>query len=402
MLSPLSKPARPFFSSGPCAKPLGWGSHILDHFLAGRSHRSAPAIQQIQTVLLKTRLILKIPDDYVIAIVPGSATGAIEMGLWNLLGCRGVDVWSFDVFGERWATDIRQELRLEDVRFFEGSARHLPDFSQVDPKRDQVFTWGGTTSGLWLQELDWLPAKREGLTICDATSVIFATDLPWHLLDFTAFSWQKGLGSEAGQGVIVLSPRALERLRTYKPVWPIPRSFTLHDDCFIKNNQIEGSLFSGMTLNTLSLMTIADCLWTLDWAEKQGGLKGLLQRVQHNFDILEAWVDRTPWVSFLSKEARMRSKVAVCLEIVDPFITALSRAQQWRFLEEIGNRLAQAHVAFDCLNHAFAEPGFRFWCGPTIESQDLADALPWVDFLFGQVKEQWQKEQKEQKEMLGA
>ena len=280
----FQKPKRPFFSLGPCAKALGWNLSLLDHILEGRSHRSLPALRQLQEILSQLRSLLGIPSDYQVAIVPGSATGAFEMGLWNLLGPRSLDVWSFNVFGCRWAAEIRQHLPLSETRFFDAPDGELPAFSQADFGRDQVFTWCGTTSGVWLEEIAWISRQRQGLTFCDATSAVFSTPLPWVLLDVTTFSWQKGLRGEGGHGILVLSSKALERLRILKPSWPIPKLLRLKDDPFVRDRKLEGSIFAGFTLNTPSLLAVADCLWGLNWAKAQGGMEGLMARVKQNFE----------------------------------------------------------------------------------------------------------------------
>lgn len=388
------KPQRPFFSAGPCAKPPGWKLLLLDHFLEGRSHRSAPALAQLQELLAEMRSLLKIPTDYHIAIVPGSATGAFEMGLWNFLGACGVDVWSFDVFGRRWADTIRHELKVADTRFFDAPEGELPPLGQADFTRDQVFTWCGTTAGVWLQDISWIPLKREGLTLCDATSAVFTTSLPWSLLDVTAFSWQKGLGGEGGHGMIVLSPAALERLKVFKPSWPVPKILRLRDDSFITRKEEQGSLFSGFTLNTPSLLAVADCLWALNWAKTQGGMVGLMKRVQDNFSCLEAWVMKTPWVSFFARDPQIRSRSVVCLEITDPLVTKEGGGDLWDFYKNMTQRLEREGVAFDCLNHTLGKPGLRIWCGPTIERQDLELLFPWMEKIFQESCKDWKGELK--------
>ena len=379
----LPKPTRPFFSSGPCVKPLGWGLEVLDSFLMGRSHRAPAAVGQLQDILARTRALLEIPDSYEVAIVPASATGAIEAGLWNLLGPRGVDTWVFDVFSQRWWTDLTHQLGL-DVRTFRGSPQAVPDLSQASRARDQVITWGGTSSGLWIPDGQFISPDHEGLVLCDATSVVFTRPLPWEALDFTAFSWQKGLGGEAGFGMIVVSPRALDRLRTYRPSWPLPRVLNLREDPLVVEGEAgrSASLFSAMTLNTVSLLAVADCVWCLQWAQAQGGLGGLCRRVAENFHLLEGWVARTPWVGFLVHNPRWRSHAAVCLEITHPRVKGGPVSQRWAFVQGMGRFLAEQGAAFDCLNHAAGEPCLRLWCGPTVEAEDVARVLPWLEEAF--------------------
>jgi phosphoserine aminotransferase len=387
--SPSSlRPDRPFFSSGPCAKPPGWSlGGLEDIFLAGRSHRSAPGLSQIRELLDLTRDILRLPDDYQIAMVPGSATGAMEMALWNFLGSRGVDAWGYDVFSGRWLEDIRDRLRLQDARFFEAAPGDLPDFSALDPERDQVLTWCGTTAGVWLESVGLEPPleSRQGLVLCDATSAVFAANLPWSSLDVTAFSWQKALGSEAGHGMIVLSPRALAYLKAYQPPWPVPRLLDLQDAAFIHENKQPGSLFKGCTHNTPSMLAVADCLYALHWAKNLGGLPALQARMAENNRVMEAWVTETPWVKFLAQKPEIRAPTSVCLTIVDPLFVSLPGSEQWVFMQEIGAELANEQVAFDCVNHTLSTPSVRFWCGPTVEPEDLRRALPWVEWAYKQV-----------------
>ena len=365
-------------------KPLGWSADQLSSFLMGRSHRSKPGVAQLQDVLARTKAVLEIPCDYEVALVPGSATGAMEMGMWNLLGDRGVDTVVFDVFSRRWWGDLTHILKLEDVRVVEGGPKSLPDLWSVKGDRDLVITWGGTSSGVWIPNGSFISPQREGLVLCDVTSAAFVRPLPWDRLDFTAFSWQKGLGGEAGFGMVVLSPRAFERLRRFAPPWPIPRLLSLrHDPLVIKGEEGRAkSLFSGLTLNTVSMLAVADCLWCLGWAENHGGLEGLCRRVARNFQVLERWVDRTPWVEFLVPDPLWRSQGAVCLEIVEPTVLNASRQEKWAFLKRMETFLDQRAVAFDCLNHAEDEPALRVWCGPTVEEADLAHLLPCLEAAF--------------------
>lgn len=375
---PAIRPQRAFFSSGPCAKYPGWSWEGLHGAPLGRSHRAPEGLLLLRQVIEKTRDILSIPPDYRIAIMPGSTTGAMEAALWSLLGPRGVDVFSWDVFGNLWVHDIQNQLRLSDARFFSAPFGQLPDFSAADPQRDLVFTWCGTSAGVWVPpHADWFSDTRDGLVLCDATSAVFAVNLPWLKLDATAFSWQKGLGGEAAHGMLVLSPRAVARLQSYNPPWPMPRLFRMTRE----GNLIEG-LFKGETINTPSLLCTQDTLTALQWMEIQGGMPAMLRRVEENFQAISQWVDKTPWITFMAESPEIRAQTAVCLKIIEARFDKLPSPTQWAILNNMGQRLAQESVAFEILNHTLAPPSLRFWGGPTVETADLEALLPWIEWVF--------------------
>lgn len=378
---PRTKPARPYFSSGPVAKFKGWDAAHLATPLLGRSHRSGPANGCIQDALARIRTLLQLPQDYEIALIPGSATGAMSAAMWNFLGLSGVDVWAFDVFGGRWAEDVRYALKLGNARFFETPMGVMPPLEKADFNRDQVFVWNGTTSGLWLQNQNWIPSKRTGLTLCDATSAVLCCDLPWNLFDVTAFSFQKGFGSEAGLGVLVLSPKALEHLRTYVPSWPIPRALRLTQ----KGRLNEGLIFKGETLNTLSLLTLQDVCLSLDWIDKEGGLQGILKRVARNTQALNEALSLAPLFDFVVEAPAWRSQSSVCLTVKDESFIALSTQQKWIVLRKTAQLLEKEQVAFDILGHGVAPPCFRLWTGPTVEAEDITCVIPWLAWAFESV-----------------
>src|SRR6218665_4042571 len=321
--APTAKPANPNFSSGPCAKRPGWTVEALANALVGRSHRAKPAKARIEKAIALTRELLEVPADYLIGIVPASDTGAVEMFLWSALGARGVDMLAWESFGAGWVTDVQKQLKLPDVRVLEAPYGELPDLAQVDFNRDVVFTWNGTTSGVRVPNADFISADREGITICDATSAAFAQDLDWQKLDVVTFSWQKALGGEAAHGMLILSPRAVERLETYKPAWPLPKIFRM-----TKGGKINEGIFTGETINTPSMLCVEDYLDTLNWAKSIGGLKALVARADANTKVLADWKAKTPWVDFLAKDVSIRSNTSVCLKVIDPAITGLSADAQ--------------------------------------------------------------------------
>ncbi|MCX7338683.1 MAG: phosphoserine transaminase [Alphaproteobacteria bacterium] len=371
---PHLKPVCPNFGSGPTRKHPGWNLKSLDKALLGRSHRSIQGKEKLKQVIDLTRSVLQIPADHKIAILAGSATGAIECALWSLLGQRPVDALSFDVFGKHWLADVMEQLRLPDVRPLVAEYGEIPDLATVDSTNDIVFSWNGTTSGTCIPNGDWISDTRHGLTICDATSAAFCFDLPWDKLDAVAFSWQKGLGSEAAHGMLVLSPRALERLETHQPSWPIPRIFRL-----TKNNVVSDGLFRGETINTPSMLCAEDCLGALCWAESIGGLSGLLQRCSENFSVVRDWVQTTPWISFMAESPEITSPTSVCLTVNNPHETIQGQRE---FLRTMASKLQENQVALDIVNHIFAPPSLRIWCGPTVEKQDLISLLPWLEWSY--------------------
>ena len=378
---PAVRPARPFFSSGPCAKRPGWNLESLSDACLGRSHRSKPGKAKLKNAIDRTRSVLRIPKDYRIGIVAGSDTGAVEMALWSLLGPRPIDVLAWESFGEDWVTDVAKQLRLQDTRIIKAGYGELPDLKQINPARDVVFLWNGTTSGVRVPNGDWIPDNREGLTICDATSAAFAMDLPWPKLDVVTFSWQKVLGGEGGHGMLVLSPRAVQRLESYNPSWPMPKTFRMTKD----NRLIEG-IFEGETINTPSMLGVEDYLDTLKWAESIGGLPALMARADRNLGVLANWVKKTEWVDFLARDAATRSNTSVCLKVVDPWFTALAADAQAAAASKIASLLEKEGVALDIGGYRAAPPGLRIWCGATVESSDLEALTPWLDWAFAQVK----------------
>ncbi|MBL9035979.1 MAG: phosphoserine transaminase [Rhodospirillaceae bacterium] len=380
---PASRPARPFFSSGPCAKRPGWTPEILGNAALGRSHRSKAGKDRLAETIRLSREILGIPAEYRLGIVPASDTGAVEMALWSLLGPRPVDVLVWESFSAEWAGDIAKELKIEN-RAVKTRYGALPDLSVVDWTRDVVFAWNGTTSGVKVPDGDWIPDDRQGLAICDATSAVFAMDLPWPKLDVVTWSWQKVLGGEAAHGMIALSPRAVERLTTHQPAWPLPKIFRLAKD----GKLIEG-IFKGETINTPSMLCVEDQIDALNWAQSIGGLPALIQRSNANLAVLEKWVERTPWAAFLAHDQAIRSNTSVCLKIVDPRVLALPEAEQARFAAAIASLLEQEGTAFDIGAYRDAPPGLRIWCGATVDTADLEAITPWLDWAFAQVQQQF-------------
>ena len=374
---PRARPLRPHFSSGPCAKHPGWSLDNLRHAALGRSHRSAAGKAKLKLAIDKTHALLGLPEDYLVAIVPGSDTGAVEMALWSLLGPRGVDVLAWDAFGKDWLVDIVKQLKLDDVRAITASYGQLPDLSEVEFDRDVVFTWNGTTSGVRVPNGDWIAQNRQGLTICDATSAVFAQALDWTKLDVITYSWQKALGGEAAHGMLILSPHAVERLESHTPRWPVPKIFRL-----TKGGKLDRALFEGATINTPSLLCVEDYLDGLAWAESIGGLEALIARSEHNAKVVADWVARTPWIDFLAGATEARSNTSVCLSIVDAVICARPEGEQPTFARKLAELIEGEGVAFDIGAHRDAPPGLRLWCGATVEAADLEALLPWLDRAF--------------------
>lgn len=374
---PQMRPARPYFSSGPSAKRPGWRPEVLADAALGRSHRSAEGKGKIRQVLDLTREVLGIPDDYRIAIVPGSDTGAMEMVLWSMLGARGIDLLSWESFGAEWLNDVLRQLRLADVRSFTAPYGALPALGEIDPARDTVFTWNGTTSGVRVPNGDWIADDRTGLTLCDATSAAFGMDLPWRKLDTVTWSWQKVLGGEGAHGVAVFSPRAIERLQSYTPPWPVPKVFRAASD-----GQILPGFFDGDTINTPSLLVIEDAIDGLLWAQSIGGLPELVRRCEANLEIVSEWVDRTDWVSFLADDPATRSCTSICLRIADPAIAALGSDEQAAFVRRMVSALEREAIAYDIASYRAAPPGLRLWSGATVDNADMAAVLPWLDWAF--------------------
>jgi phosphoserine aminotransferase len=379
--APAVRPARPFFSSGPCAKRPGWAPEALNGALLGRSHRSKPGKAKLKDAIDRTKALLGIPADYRVGIVPASDTGAVEMALWSLLGPRPVDCFAWESFGEDWVTDTVKQLKIKDARVIKAPYGELPDLKQADPTHDIVFLWNGTTSGVRVPDGDWIAKDREGLTICDATSAAFAMNLPWDKLDVVTFSWQKVLGGEAAHGMLVLSPRAVARLESYTPPWPMPKIFRM-----TKGGKLVEGIFEGETINTPSMLALEDYLDALTWAESVGGLKGLIARSEANLGVLGRWMRECGWADFLAREQGTRSNTSVCLKIVDPWFAALSDDAKADVAKKLASLLEKEGVAYDIGGYRAAPPGLRIWCGATVERADLEALTPWLDWAWTQVK----------------
>jgi phosphoserine aminotransferase len=379
MEKPSTRPQSSNFSSGPCAKRPGWSPEVLSHALLGRSHRSKAGKARIQEVITRSKQLLGIPDDYLCGIVPASDTGAVEMAMWSLLGARGVDMVAWESFGQAWVTDAQKQLKLPDCRALLADYGHLPDLSQIDGDRDVVFTWNGTTSGVRVPNSDWIKDDRQGLMIADATSAVFAMEIPWTKLDVITWSW---MGGEAAHGMLVLSPRAVERLNTYVPPRPLPKLFQL-----TKKGKVNLGIFEGDTINTPSMLCVEDALDGLKWAERIGGLSALMQRSQANFNAIATWVEQTPWVDFLAEVPETRSNTSICLKIIDPWYTELTPEEQAKGAKKLASLLESEAVAYDIASYRDAPPGLRIWGGATVETSDIAALLPWLDWAFAEVKQ---------------
>jgi phosphoserine aminotransferase len=379
LAKPAMRPARAEFSSGPCAKRPGWSPENLRSAVLGRSHRSKLGKARLQAAIDQTRSVLQVPADYLIGIVPASDTGAVEMALWSMLGPRPVQLLAFESFGKDWVTDVVKELKVE-AEVLNAPYGRLPDLAKVRPDADLVFTWNGTTSGVKVPNGDFISAKREGVVICDATSACFAQTLDWAKLDVVTFSWQKALGGEAAHGMLILSPRAVERLETYTPPWPMPKIFRL-----TKGGKLNREIFEAATINTPSMLCVEDYLDTLKWAASIGGLAELKRRADDNLGVLERWVAKTPWIDFLAEDAASRSNTSVCLKVVAPQVTALSDDAQADFAKRLAALLEREGVALDIGGYRDAPPGLRIWCGATVEVEDVSALTPWLDWAFAEV-----------------
>jgi phosphoserine aminotransferase len=382
-MKPANRPLNPNFSSGPCAKRPGWSLDALKDACLGRSHRGKPGKAKLAEVIERQRAILGLPEGWRLGIVPGSDTGAVEMALWSLLGARGVDVLAWESFGKGWATDVTKQLPIDSPRVLESSYGELPDLDQVDFERDVVFTWNGTTSGVCVPDGDWIPDDRSGLTICDATSAAFAMDLPWPKLDVITWSWQKVLGGEAAHGMLALSPRAVERLESWAPPWPLPKVFRL-----TKSGKLIEGVFRGETINTPSLLCVEDALDALRWAESIGGQPALAQRSRENLCVLEAWAEQSPWLGFLAARPETRSCTSVCFRITDPECS--DPARQGEAAKGVKTLLEDEGVAYDVGAYRDAPAGLRIWAGATVEKSDLEALTPWLDWAWAEVKSRLQ------------
>ena len=378
MSQPRTRPKRPEFSSGPCAKRPGWSLDVLNDALLGQSHRSTNGKAKLKAVIDESHALLGLPSDYVLAVVPASDTGALEMALWSLLGARGVDVLAWENFGRTWAVDAEKHLKLEDLRLFEAPYGELPDLSSADCDRDVVFTWNGTTSGVRVPNGDWISANRAGLTICDATSAVFCMDLSWEKLDVVTWSWQKALGGEAAHGMIALSPRAIARLQSYTPAWPLPKLFRL-----TKGGKLNEGIFRGETINTPSMLCVEDALDGLAWARSIGGASALRARCERSLEMVADWVERTAWVDFLAREPATRSCTSICLEITKA--SGLSEDARAAAPARLSDLLAAEGIAFDIKGHREAPPHLRIWGGPTVDPEDVEALLPWLDWAFDEI-----------------
>jgi phosphoserine aminotransferase len=379
---PALRPLVPHFSSGPCAKRPGWSLSALTDALLGRSHRSKIGKAKLKRAIELTREVLEVPANYRIGIVPASDTGAVEMALWSMLGARPVTMLAWESFGEGWVTDVTKELKLQNVTVLKAPYGELPDLAKIDPASDVVFTWNGTTSGVRLPNADWIAADRQGLAICDATSACFAQALDWPKLDVVTFSWQKALGGEGAHGMLILSPRAVERLESFTPPRPLPKIFRL-----TKGSKLNQAIFEGETINTPSMLCVEDYLDTLAWAKSIGGLKALMARADANAKVIADWVAVTPWIEFLARDPVLRSNTSVCLRVVDPSVAKLSADAQAAFVKSIAAALEKEGVAYDIDAYRDAPPGLRIWCGSTVERADVEALTLWLDWAFAESKE---------------
>src|ERR1700742_1103640 len=379
---PAMRPARAEFSSGPCAKRPGWSPENLRSAVLGRSHRSKLGKTRLQAAIDQTRTVLQVPADYLIGIVPASDTGAVEMALWSMLGPRPVQLLAFESFGKDWVTDVVKQLKL-DAEVLDAPYGALPDLTKVRPDADLVFTWNGTTSGVRVPNGDFIAADRQGVVICDATSACFAQTLDWPKLDVVTFSWQKALGGEAGHGMLVLSPRAVERLETYKPAWPLPKIFRM-----TKGGKLNEGIFVGETINTPSMLCVEDYLDALNWGKSVGGLKALMARADANLKVLVDWQAKTPWVDFLPKTPETRSNTSVCMTVTDPAVALLSSDAQIDFIKKMVGLVEKEAAGYDFAGHRDAPAGLRIWCGATIEASDVALLTQWIDWAFAETRAQ--------------
>ncbi|MGA8651974.1 MAG: phosphoserine transaminase [Xanthobacteraceae bacterium] len=379
---PAVRPSVPHFSSGPCAKRPGWSPQNLTGAVLGRSHRSKPGKARLKRAIDLTREVLEVPADYRIGIVPASDTGAVEMALWSLLGPRPVTLLAWESFGKGWVNDVAKELKLKDVTTLKAAYGELPDLGKVDPASDVVFTWNGTTSGVRVPDADWIAADRAGLTICDATSAAFAQPLEWSKLDVVTFSWQKALGGEAAHGMLILSPRAVARLESYTPPWPLPKIFRM-----TKGGKIIEGIFQGETINTPSMLCLEDYLDALEWAKSAGGLAALRARADGNTRVMADWVSRATWIDFLARDPAIRSNTSVCLKVVDPAVSRLAPEAQAAFVKGIAAALDKEGVAFDIDAYRDAPPGLRIWCGSTVERADVKALTLWLDWAYAKAKD---------------
>ena len=382
MVRPTVKPGNPRFSSGPTTKRPGWSLQNLETDSLGRSHRAKAPKARLKKVIEDSKRVLGIPDDFLVGIVPASDTGAFEMAMWTMLGARGVDVLAWESFGAGWVTDIKSQLKLSDVNEYIADYGELPELTQCNAQdRDVIFTWNGTTSGVCLTDANWISAEREALAFCDATSAVFAMEIDWSRLDAVTWSWQKALGGEAAHGMLALSPGAVQRLESHTPAWPLPKIFRL-----TKKGKLDTAIFEGSTINTPSMLAVEDQLDALAWAEEIGGLQALIARSKANLKVIEQWVDETPWVDFLAKDAATRSSTSICLTIVDSWFADQSSDEQQALIKKLVSNLESEDVAYDIGGYRDAPPGLRIWGGGTVEQEDLTQLLPWLDWAYQSLK----------------
>ena len=379
---PTTKPKNPNFSSGPCAKRPGWNIQNLKTDSLGRSHRAKLPKQRLVEVINLSKQLLKIPADYKVGIIAGSDTGAIEAAMWSLLGKTGVEVLAWESFGSDWVKDIKEQLKIKNLTIHQSDYGDLPDFQKINFDNDIVFNWNGTTSGVCLPNADWITDNRKGLTICDATSAVFAMEMDWHKLDVITWSWQKVLGGEAAHGMIALSPKSLERLSEYQPTWPIPKIFRLAN-----NKKVIEGIFKGETINTPSMLCVEDAIDALNWIQSIGGSKGSIDKSQSNLQVVKTWVETKDWIDFLAKDSSTLSSTSICLKITDPWFLGLSVDQQQLKIKEINSLLDKEQVAFDINAYRTAPPGFRIWGGATVKSSDIETLLPWIEWGYQSIKE---------------
>lgn len=379
---PTTKPKNPNFSSGPCAKRPGWNIQNLKTDSLGRSHRAKLPKQRLAEVINLSKELLNIPSDYKVGIIAGSDTGAIEAAMWSLLGKTGVEVLAWESFGSDWVKDIKEQLKIKNLTIHQSDYGDLPDFQKINFDNDIVFNWNGTTSGVCLPNADWITDNRKGLTICDATSAVFAMEMDWHKLDVITWSWQKVLGGEAAHGMIALSPKSLERLSEYQPTWPIPKIFRLAN-----NKKVIEGIFKGETINTPSMLCVEDAIDALNWIQSIGGSKGSIDKSQSNLQLVKTWIESKDWIDFLAKDSSTLSSTSICLKITDPWFLGLSADQQQLKIKEINSLLDKEQVAFDINAYRTAPPGFRIWGGATVESSDIETLLPWIEWGYQSIKE---------------
>ena len=387
MEKPNIKPHYPYFSSGPCAKPPGWNLDNLKNAALSRSHRSKIAKNKLEEVINKSKDTLGIPEEYYVGIVPASDTGAVEMAMWCMLGQRGVEVYSWENFGHDWAIDIGDQLPIENKIVQKAEYGFLPDFSKSNPDNDIIFTWNGTTGGTRIKNTDWISDNRKGLVICDATSAVFSMKIDWEKLDVITYSWQKVLGSEAAHGMLILSPRAVERLESYTPPWPIPKIFRL-----AKNKKFSKDIFSGARINTPSMLCVEDVLNSLNWAESVGGINEIIKISERNLEIVTNWIEKSEIFEFLAKDPDTVSCTSICIVPKDEWFVGLDQDLKVKFMKQVCSEIEKNEAGYDLNSYKTAPPGIRIWGGSTVENENVEKVLPWIDWAYNFVKENYRNE----------